>query len=191
MSTTATNNGNPITCSEFEILLADAMDQTLAAVERERFEAHRDSCADCAELAADAMGAVAFIERAEVVQAPVALVQKIRAEITTGPSQYIARKSLGERILGRWFGAVLQPRLAMSFAMGVVSVALIGRVLVGVAGWTETPLTPERVFTSAENRVVRLWDRAMKQYDNSPVVTEMRAQLDYLDEDRLNQDSSR
>ena len=53
-----------MTCNEFEILLADYLDGTLAAEEKAAVEEHRNACASCAELALDAAGAVAFIERA-------------------------------------------------------------------------------------------------------------------------------
>jgi hypothetical protein len=180
-------NPTSMSCEEFEILLADAVDQTLGQDQRVAFEGHRLSCAACAELAEDVMGAVELIERAEILQVPVELVQKIRAEITVGPSQYLARKPLGERIFGSWFGVLLQPRFAMSLAMAVLSIAILGRVMVkDMSG----PVTAGRVWTNAENRVVRSWDRAMKGYDNLWVVTEMRAQLDQMDLDQFRSDQT-
>ena len=44
-------------CAEFEILLADYMDGTLPANDRDAFVRHLDSCAACAALAEDARAA--------------------------------------------------------------------------------------------------------------------------------------
>ena len=57
-------------CAEFEILLADYMDGTLPASDRDAFVRHLDSCAACAALAEDARAAVAFIGRASEVEPP-------------------------------------------------------------------------------------------------------------------------
>ena len=46
-----------ITCTEFEILLADYMDGTLANEQKAVVEEHRNDCVSCAELAQDAAGA--------------------------------------------------------------------------------------------------------------------------------------
>ena len=80
-----------ITCSEFEILLADYLDGTLAADEKAGIEEHRNGCASCAELALDAAGAVAFIERAASVDAPTALVSRILLEVNSGTNRSVAK----------------------------------------------------------------------------------------------------
>ncbi len=71
-----------ITCNEFEILLADYFDGTLAADQKAAVDEHRNACASCAELALDASGAMAFIERAASVEPPPALVNRILLEVT-------------------------------------------------------------------------------------------------------------
>ena len=57
-------------CSDFEILLCDYLDGTLAPEQRRSVEAHRDACPACAELARDVVGVTAFIERAAAVEPP-------------------------------------------------------------------------------------------------------------------------
>ena len=66
-----------LTCAEFEILLADSLDGTLGSEDMSAVDAHRSGCASCAELAQDAAGAVAFMERAAVVEPPPALASRI------------------------------------------------------------------------------------------------------------------
>ncbi|MEO8049205.1 MAG: zf-HC2 domain-containing protein [Acidobacteriota bacterium] len=150
-----------MTCIEFEILLADYLDGTLAAGGRATVEAHRNECAACAELALDAAGAVAFIERAATVDPPPALVNRILFEVTSGASRSVIKPSWMERLLGRRAGFILQPRFAMGMAMAVISLAMVGRF-----------------WGAAESGVERSWDRAVKGYENLQLVYEVQTQLE-------------
>jgi len=57
-------------CAEFEVLLADYIDGTLAAGQRTEFMRHMETCTACGELARDAGRAVALMERAADVEPP-------------------------------------------------------------------------------------------------------------------------
>jgi len=157
-----------ITCTEFEILLADYLDGTLHADQKVTLESHRTACTACAELANDAAGAIEFMERAAAVAPPPVLVNRILFEVTSGPSRRVIKPSWMERLLGPWLGAsvgarignILQPRFVMGMAMAVLSVAMVGRF--GAA---------------AENGVHRAWDRAVKGYESLQLVYEVQAQL--------------
>ena len=161
-----------MTCLELDILLTDFLDQALASDQKTAVEAHLAECAECAELARDASGAVAFMERAALVEPPPALVGKILTELKVGPSRAVVQPSWIERLLGQRAGSILQPRFAMGLAMTVLSIAMIGR-MAGTAN-------PARIFTTAENRVMRTWDRAVKGYENLAVVSGIENQLDDL-----------
>jgi anti-sigma factor RsiW len=76
-----------MTCADLEILLADYVDGTLHGEQKSAVESHLAQCDGCAELARDASGAVAFMERASNVEAPPELVTRILYEITDGPSR--------------------------------------------------------------------------------------------------------
>jgi len=158
-----------MTCLELDNLLADYLDQALGADQKAAVETHLAECAECAGLARDASGAVAFMERAALVEPPPALVGKILAELNSGPSRAVVQPSWIERLLGQRAGAILQPRFAMGLAMTVLSIAMIGRVA-GTAN-------PSRLWTTAENRVIRTWDRAVKGYENLAVVSDLQNQL--------------
>ena len=149
-----------ITCTEFEILL-DYLDGTLGTEQKATVEAHRSGCASCAELARDAAGALAFMERAAVVDPPPALVNRILFEVTNGSSRGVIKPSWIERLLGRRAGFVLQPRFAMGMAMAVLSLAMVGRF-----------------WAAAESGVHRSWDRAVKGYENLQLVYEVQSQLE-------------
>ena len=162
-----------ITCTEFEILLADYLDGTLAAEQKAAVEEHRNACATCAELAIDAAGAMAFIERAATVDPPPAMVNRILFEVTSGASRTVIKPSWIERILGRRAGFILQPRFAMGMAMAVISVAMVGRF-----------------WGAAESGVARSWDRAVKGYENLQLVYEVQTQLEEWAQERGSADGT-
>ena len=156
-----------ITCNEFEILLADYLDGTLAAEEKAGIEEHRDACASCAELALDASGALAFIERVADVEPPPALVNRILLEVKGGESRNIVKLSWVERVLGQRGRFILQPRFAMGMAMAVISLAMVGRF-----------------WGAASSGVERSWDRTVKRYENLQVVYDVQTQLEEWAQER-------
>jgi anti-sigma factor RsiW len=165
-----------VNCADVEILLADYVDGTLRGDAASALEAHLADCAACAELARDSSGAVAFMERAAVVEAPPELVTRILFEISAGPSRAVIKPSLGRRLFGGVFESVLQPRFAMGMAMTVLSFAMIGR-FTHVRQLTPADLDPVKVWTAAEDRVVRWYSRGVKYYDSLKVVYEIQTRL--------------
>ena len=163
-------------CGDVEILLADYVDGTLRGDAASALEAHLAGCAACTELARDSAQAVAFIERASTVDAPPELVTRILFEVTAGPSRAVIKPSLVRRLFGRWLEPVLQPRVAMSMAMTVLSLAMISR-FTHVRQLTPADLDPVKVWTAAEDRVVRWYDRGVKYYDSLRVVYEIQTRL--------------
>jgi anti-sigma factor RsiW len=158
----------PVTCTEFEILLADFLDGTLRGEEKLAVENHAATCQACAELARDVTGAMAFIERASEVAPPPVLVTRIlsataavrvEASWLARPPAASVEPSGWKRQWKQWMGVVLQPRFAMSLAMAAISLAMLGRF-----------------GPAAEVGVQRAWDRAMKNYDNMQLVYEVQNQ---------------
>lgn len=156
-----------ITCNEFEVLLADYMDGTLATEQKAAIEEHRNGCASCAELALDASGAMAFIERAASVEAPPALVNRILLEVKGGESRNVVKLSWIEQLLGQRGRFILQPRFAMGLAMAVISLAMVGRF-----------------WGAAASGVERSWDRTVKGYENLQVVYDVQTQLEEWAQER-------
>lgn len=163
-------------CADVEILLADYVDGTLRGDAASALEAHLAGCAACAELARDSAHAVEFMERAAVVQAPPELVTRILFEVTAGSSHTVIKPSLARRWFGRWLEPILQPRFAMGMAMTVLSFAIIGRST-HVRQLTSADLDPVKVWTAAEDRVVRWYNRGVKYYDSLKVVYEIQTRL--------------
>ena len=139
-----------MTCAEFEVLLADHVDGT-APGQKLAIEAHLAACESCTALARDAAAAVAFVSRAANVEPPPDLITRILLD------PRMAMKRSWER----WFGGLLRPRLAAGVAMTALSLAMLARV-----------------WMPAEAQVLRAWDRTVKQYETSQLVSEIQAQLD-------------
>ena len=158
----------PVTCAEFEILLADFLDGTLRAEEKTAVENHQAACAACAELAQDVSGAMAFMERsAEVVPPPVLVTQILAATAAARvEAAWLERRTQSARLeestgsrLKQWLGWVWQPRFAMGLAMAAISIAMLSRF-----------------GPAAQVGMQRAWDRAVKNYDTMQVVYDVRNQ---------------
>lgn len=177
-----------MTCAELEILLADYVDGTLRAEEKSALDAHLANCAECSELARDAAGAVAFMERASTVDAPPELVTRILFEVTSGPSRAQVKPSWTRRIFGKWLEPVLQPRYAMGMAMTVLSFAMLGRFTGIHRQLTAADLDPVKIWRATEDRAQRVWGRSVKYYENLRVVFEIQTQLkEWTDEQKSDQ----
>jgi len=176
-----------VNCADVEVLLADYVDGTLPSEQNSALEVHLSECMACTELARDSAAAVAFMERAAVVQVPPELVTRILFELTAGSSRSVIRPSLVRRLFGRWLEPVLQPRFAMGMAMTVLSFAMIGR-FTHVRQLTPADLDPVKVWTSAEDRVVRWYNRGVKYYESLRVVYEIQTRLkEWADEQPASQ----
>jgi len=167
-----------VTCAEAEILLADHLDGTLRADEKAAVEAHLAGCAACAELARDASGAVAFMERAAAVEAPPELVTKLLFEIAHGPSRTAVKPTLVRRMFGKWLEPVLRPRFAMGMAMTVLSFSIVGRIAgIEMRQLKPADLDPVKVWMAAEDRVEKVWEKGVKHYQNLRLVFEIQTRL--------------
>ena len=172
-------------CPDVEILLADYVDGTLRGDALSALEAHLAGCPACGELARDAAAAVEFMERAGVAEAPPELVTRILFELTAGPSRAVIKPSLAHRVFGRWLEPILQPRFAMGMAFTVLSFAMIGR-FTNVRQLTPADLDPVKVWTAAEDRVVRWYNRGVKYYESLRVVYEIQTRLKEWAEEQPN-----
>lgn len=165
-------------CVDFEILLADHVDGNLHGEPKSAFESHVAECQACAELARDAQGAVAFMERTAAVEAPPELVTRILFEVTNGASRAVVKPSWIRRLLGKRMETLLQPRFAMGMAMTVLSFAMLGRFS---GDWVRqlkpSDLDPVKIWASTEDRVQRTWDRGVKFVESLKLVYEIQSRL--------------
>ena len=167
-----------MTCAELEILLCDYVDGTLRGEEKSALESHLAGCSACTELAKDVAGATAFLERVAIVEPPAELLTRILHEIPHGRQRAVDRPSWWRKLFGGWIEAVLQPRYAMGMAMTILSFSMLAR-FTGIEPRQLNPqdLDPVKVWQSIDDRTHRIWDRAVKYYDNLRLVIEVQSQL--------------
>ena len=167
-----------MTCAELEILLCDYVDGTLRGAEKSALESHLAICSACAELAKDVAGATAFLERVAAAEPPAELLTRILHEAPTGRQKSEERPSWIRRLFGGWVEGVLQPRYAMGMAMTVLSFGMLARFAhIQPRQLNPSDLDPAKVWQSIDDRSHRIWDRAVKYYDNMRVVIEIQSRL--------------
>ncbi len=191
-------NRNPqdgLTCSEFEALLAEALDRAEAGADGETlppqtqaFEAHRLSCPVCAPLYAEAREGMLLLRSMAEVEPPRNLVHNIlaatsRAEAgVQGPIPVRARAQAGwlERLrLGfrPAMGAVLHSRFVASFCMAFFSISLT----LSLAGVKVTDLLhPSALRKSVVLEYTQIEAKVMRYYDNMRLVYEVQSQVQRL-----------
>lgn len=177
-----------LTCAEFETLLADWIDETLPASQREAFLRHLDSCASCKALFEDATSAVAFMDRAADVEIPPALVSKILHATNSGWEFKLRSRGLSGWI-NRTFAPVLRPRFVMGALLTLMSLTMLTRCS---PSHTLTPadLDPVKLWSSLDDRMHRIYDRAIKSYESMRLVYEVKNQINDWTEQQHEQDEA-
>jgi hypothetical protein len=176
-----------MTCAELEILLCDYTDGTLRSEERAALESHLAGCPACAQLAADVAGVTAFIETVAIVEPPAELVTRILHQIPDGRQKQNDQRSWWSQLFGGWVQGVLQPRYVMGMAMTILSFSMLARF----AHIPDRPLRPSdldpvKAWQSIDDRSHRIWDHAMKYYDNLRLVIEIQSRLkEWTDQDQI------
>ncbi|HTC94901.1 MAG TPA: hypothetical protein VK699_15775 [Terriglobales bacterium] len=177
-------------CSEFETLLTEAVESSLAEEQMQNFRGHATSCPACAALFAEALAGYQWLRSLEPVEAPVYLAHNILAA-TTGvipastPAQVRVPQSRGQQ-LGAWlrplFAPLRQPRFAATFAMAFFSVTLMLN-LVGFnplqVDWRPGALRSEvaRAYYTNRTRVVRYYDSMRFVYELQARMREIKSML--------------
>jgi len=171
-----------LTCAQFEILLADHIDGVLASDFASAFAEHRESCAACAALAADAASVVAFIDRAADVEPPAELVGEILRQTRIQHWKLRKHKPGVRGTAGRWasglFAPFLTPRFAMGALLTLISLALLGRGVSTKKTFTAADMNPAQIWNVLDGRTHRVWERAVMRYESTRVVYEVSNQLD-------------
>jgi anti-sigma factor RsiW len=162
-------------CAAFEVLLADYIDGALAAGQRDAFAHHLETCPACAVLAEDVRAATAFMARAWEVEPPSGLTANILHATIAGREPKLHGRGLSGWI-NRTFAPVLQPRIVLGVVMALLSLALIGPF--GNTRGNAASLDPARVWTSIDNGTNRIWDRAVKNYESTRLIYEVKEQVD-------------
>lgn len=163
-----------MTCEVFEVLLCDYLDGTLAPAAREELTQHMAICLACAELAQDAGGAMAFIERSAEVEPPAELITRIvvqtRAEVP--------RPSWWSRFFAPILEPIRQPKFAMSMALTILSFSMVGKLAgIPVQNIKPSDMDPVKVWTALDVRAHHAWERVLKYYEGLRFVYEVQTRL--------------
>jgi hypothetical protein len=170
-------------CAEFEVLLCDYLDGSLAPAEREAVEAHMSTCAACSELAKDAAAATRFMERAADVEPPPELVTRLLFNAPWKQAAKTQRSGIGSW-WSRLLQPVLQPRFVMGMALTILSFSMLGRFVMPNRQIRQADLDPVQIWVALDNRVHRLWDRAVKSYESIRFVYQVQSRLREWEEQR-------
>ena len=161
-------------CAEIELLICEYVDGTLTPAQKAQVNLHLSECPACRELARDCAVAVRFMERAEEVTPPAELVTRILFEAPWRKNKSVVEGFRGH--LAAWLRSALQPRFVMGAAMTILSFSLLSR-FTPIHQLDKNDLKPKVVLTSLENRVLDVWDRAVKFYDNLKFVYQIQTTL--------------
>jgi hypothetical protein len=190
-------------CEEWEALLVDALDGTLAPTESAAFEAHRESCLACAELLEEAKRGSEWLHFLETEpEVPIDLVGRILAK-TSGPTATLPMEmpaiggfpGMGGAAVAMpaqigWTGTWLprmerhasQSRWMMTTAMAFFSIAFTLNITglklssVHLAELKPTTLASAltRQFYAADAHVMRYYDSVRFVYELESRVKEIR-----------------
>jgi hypothetical protein len=164
-----------VSCAEFEVMLADWIDESLGASGRDACLRHLESCAACKALAEDARSAVAFMERAADVEVPPTLVSRVLQATNAGWEFKLRGKGISGWI-NRTFAPVLRPRFVMSAMLTLLSATMLTRCAPNHT-ITAADLDPVRLWAALDDRTHRIWDRGVKSYESMRLVYEVKTQI--------------
>jgi hypothetical protein len=176
---------NGMECSEFEALLAEALDDTLSAEKRQVFDAHGQSCDVCGPLYAEAWEGLLLMQNLAEVDPPKNLVHNILA-VTSGKDA-VATKAEVEKLgwlerLGRsmrpQMAGLLHSRFAASFAMAFFSLS-ITLTLAGVkiSDIKNVDFHPTALRKSAVLGFTHVEAKVTSYYENLRLVYQVQARV--------------
>ena len=181
---------NGMECSEFEALLADALDNAIAEDTRTAFEEHGRSCAVCGPMFAEVWEGMLMVQGLAELEPPKNLVHNIlaatsRKEATAEQIAEQEKLSWLERLsrsLKPQVGGLMHSRFAMSFAMAFFSLSitltLAGVKITDVKNMATHPnmLRKNAVlgFTHVEAKVTSYYENLRLVYQMQAKVRELK-----------------
>ena len=188
----AADNQHAMQCSEFDALLADALDQTLTGARLESFQAHARACTNCGPLLAEAEQGQRWLKQMVEVEPPEHLVQNILLATTgidtvrlhagaTVPAEtgWLGRMSDWANLLvSPIMATVRQPRFVMSFGMAFfslsISLSLAGVKLGDLRHVDLRPGAVKRACYETSGKVVKYYENIRFVYEIESRVREFK-----------------
>jgi hypothetical protein len=181
-----THNG--MQCIEFEALLADAMDGALEAPRMDAFRAHAAGCPDCGPLFAEAQAGHSWLKSLPELEPPRHLVHNILAAtsgVESAEERVAAHRSWPQRfadwirpVLVPAWGAVRQPRFAMSFGMAFFSLSLVLNISgLKLRDIRHVDLRPVAIENTAYRGFYETRGKVVRYYENMRLVYELQSRV--------------
>jgi len=179
---------NGIQCSQFETLLADALDGVLSEEIREAFDAHGSSCLVCGPMFSEAQQGMLWLQSLEEAEPPKNLLHNILAATSmAGSIKAEARSAVAAKDRWTWrlrqfvskpFGGVMQPRFFTSLAMSFFSLSLtLGLGGVKLKDLAHMDLRPSSIKKTVVLQYTQIESRVVKYYENMRVVYEIESRV--------------
>jgi Putative zinc-finger len=182
---------NGMQCSEFDALLTEALDGTLAGAKLERFRGHAAVCSVCGPLFAEVDAGRRLLLSLEEVEPPARLMNNIlaatsgldTARLHPGTVQpqlsWIDRvRAWAAPVFNPFFAVVRQPRFAMSFGMAFFSITMALNVAgIKVADLRHIDLRPSAIsrgYHMTSGRVVKYYENIRFVYQIESKVREIK-----------------
>ncbi len=179
---------NSMQCAEFDGLLSDAIEGTLAGARLGAFQAHARVCGSCGPLFAEAEAGRRWLKSLDAVEPPANLVHNILVA-TTGRESHRSNaqvpRSWKEMLTG-WLWPVIapvvamarQPRFAMSFGMVFfsmsITMSLAGVKLGDLRHIDLRPSAVRRTYYETSGRIVKYYENIRFVYEVESRVRELK-----------------
>jgi putative zinc finger protein len=172
-------------CHEFDGLLSDAIDGALAGAQLEQFERHRSTCPTCGPMFAEARRGMQWLRGLAQVEPPEKFVHNVLAATIgrveeAAPAAHARESWWNKYRAGLRLGSrpVLQPKLAMSFAMAFFSISLVLNLAgVKIGDLRHLDLSPNAIVHDAyeaQGRVVKYYQNIRFVYEIESRVRELK-----------------
>jgi putative zinc finger protein len=182
----AQKNGgrNGLECTQFEALLADALDGVLSPGDQAAFDAHALSCTLCGPMLMEAREGRLWLETLEDVEPPKNLIHNILAATTMAESAPGA-VPVASRTKKRGFRPLLsgffRSRVATSFSMAFFSLSLTLTVAgVRVSDLAKVDWHPTALGKSIMLQYTHVESAVVKYYENMRLVNEVESRVKEL-----------
>jgi hypothetical protein len=176
-------------CSQFEALLAEALDGTLQAETQAQFTAHKDSCEICGPMFMEVSEGMLLLNAIPELEPPANLLHNILArttmaeakgEVAPRPTQIGWLERLRVKLPSPLAG-MLHARFATSFCMAFFSISLTLNLLgIRVADMKHVDWHPTALKRSAVLEYTQVQAKVQRYYDNMRLVLEVEAKVRQL-----------
>jgi len=175
---------NAMQCAEFDGLLSDAIEGTLAGARLEQFEEHAAVCDSCGPLLADAGAGRSWLKSLAEVDPPVNMVHNILVA-TSGRESHLSNAEVPRSwkdwlrpVFAPVFAMARQPRFAMSFGMVFfsmsITMSLAGVKFTDLSHLDLRPSAVRRNYYESKGKVVKYYENIRFVYEVESRVRELK-----------------